>query len=152
MKRTLTAIMAVLIVALVLTGCNFEPTLVINSGENGTEGGGVIPYTPVPSNSESNYFSLFGTDADPYKEWRNMEDGTILGISYGGNYVRTDVWVSDGDTYKKSDSPFYFEDGNPESRNWWFANGQIGINDFYRKAMSVKKVDFYFTFYKNILC
>ena len=138
MKRTLTAIMAVLIVALVFTGCNFEPTLVINDvelvGVDSKGGDGVVPYTPVPSNSESNYFSLFGTDADPYKEWRNMEDGTILGIPYSKNYVSTNVWV--GDAFIPSNGSFYFEGGNPENRDYRFANGQIGINDFYIKTIT----------------
>ena len=145
MKNKICLFFMIFFMLLIFVGCKMDVNSTTNDNQSTSENQKPTTDTDisesVPSNSESNYFSLFGTDADPYKEWRSMEDGTILGISYGGNYVRTTVWVGNGDTYEKSNSPFYFEDGNPESRNWYFANGLIGIDDFYRKTITENKLD-----------
>ena len=145
MKNKICLFFMIFFMVLIFVGCKMDVNSTTNDNQSTSENQKPTTDTDisesVPSNSESNYFSLFGTDADPYKEWRNMEDGTILGISYGGNYVRTDVLVGNGDTYEKSNSPFYFEGGNSESRDYRFANSQIGINDFYRKTITENELD-----------
>ena len=145
MKNKICLFFMIFFMVLIFVGCKMDVNSTTNDNQSTSENQKPTTDTDisesVPSNSESNYFSLFGTDADPYKEWRNMEDGTILGISYGGNYVRTDVLVGNGDTYEIYDLPFYFEGGNPENRDYRFANGQIGINDFYRKTITENELD-----------
>lgn len=144
MKNKICLFFMIFFMVLIFVGCKMDVNSTTNDNQSTSENQKPTTDTDisesVPSNSESNYFSLFGTDADPYKEWRNMEDGTILGISYGGNYVRTDVLVGNGDTYEKSTPPFYFEGGNPENRDYRFANSQIGINDFYRKTITENRL------------
>ena len=138
MKNKICLFFMIFFMVLIFVGCKMDVNSTTNDNQSTSENQKPTTDTDisesVPSNSETNYFSLFGTDADPYKEWRNMEDGTILGIPYSKNYVSTNVWV--GDAFIPSNGSFHFEGGNPESRDYRFANGQIGINGFYRKTIT----------------